>query len=57
MADRPTIVVGTQLPLRITGVLERENGTWRFAQWHASIGVTNEESFGDGITTETGEAG
>ena len=28
-----------ELSLRLTGVLERESGAWKFAQIHASIGV------------------
>lgn len=28
-----------ELALRLTGVLERESGAWKFAQIHASIGV------------------
>ena len=28
-----------ELALRLTGVLEREAGAWKFAQIHASIGV------------------
>jgi adenylate cyclase len=54
MADRPTLVIGSEMriPLRITAVWERDAGTWKIVQWHASIGVPNEESFGEGITTE-----
>ena len=56
VADRPTLVIGgdTRLPLRITGVYTRESGDWKVAQWHASIGVANEDSFGEGITTQVG---
>jgi adenylate cyclase len=54
MADRPTLVLGGEMriPLRITAVWEREDGTWKVAQWHASIGVPNDETFGEGITTQ-----
>ena len=56
--DRPTLVLGGEMriPLRITGVWTRENGEWKLAQWHASIGVANEESFGDELTTDVGDA-
>jgi SnoaL-like protein len=58
VADRPTLVIGgdNRIPLRITGVFTRENGEWKLAQWHASIGVSNEQSFGEDITTQIGDS-
>lgn len=57
VADRPTFVVGgeTRIPFRITGVFERENGTWRFTQFHASIGIRNEDAVGTELTTSVGD--
>ncbi len=54
VADRPTFRLpdGTALPIRITGVYRREDGAWRLVQWHASIGVSNEEAIGMELTTE-----
>ena len=58
MADRPTLVIGGEMriPLRTTCVFARENGEWKIAQWHASIGVANEESFGEELTTDISDA-
>jgi hypothetical protein len=37
---------GGELPFRITCVLHREEGEWKFVQSHASIGVANEQTVG-----------
>jgi adenylate cyclase len=42
---------GGSLSLRFTGVLHREDGDWRFVQTHGSLGVANEESFGEDLPT------
>lgn len=36
---------GAQRAIRTTGVLVREDGRWKVAQTHASMGVPNEEIF------------
>ena len=36
---------GNQRPFRMTGVLVREDGRWKVAQLHVSIGVPNAEIF------------
>lgn len=51
VADRPKVKLGDdELPLRVTGVFRQEDGEWKIVQWHASIGVANEESFGQEFT-------
>ncbi len=47
-ADRPAISMpdGTELPVRLTGVLHKEGGEWKLVQSHVSIGVPNEEALG-----------
>jgi hypothetical protein len=57
VADRPTFVLGgdTKIPFRLTAVFTRENGTWNITQFHASIGVSNEEALGTELTTQAGE--
>ncbi len=57
ISDRPTLVIGGEMriPLRITAVFERDGGAWKVVQWHASIGVSNEESFGEELTTEVSQ--
>jgi uncharacterized protein (TIGR02246 family) len=37
---------GGERPVRMTGVLVREDGRWRVVQSHASIGVPNSDIFG-----------
>jgi ketosteroid isomerase-like protein len=47
-ADRPSFALpdGTELVIRLTGVLRREDGGWNWVQVHTSIGVANESAFG-----------
>ena len=45
-----------RIPLRITAVFARENGEWKIAQWHASIGVSNAEAFGEDLTKRVSDA-
>ncbi len=40
-----------EIPFRITGVFHQEEGSWKILQWHASIGVSNEEAIGQKLTT------
>jgi len=37
---------GAERPVRVTGVLVREDGRWKVVQSHASIGVPNADIFG-----------
>jgi uncharacterized protein (TIGR02246 family) len=37
---------GAERPVRMTGVLVREDGQWKVVQSHASIGVPNADLFG-----------
>jgi ketosteroid isomerase-like protein len=37
---------GRERPVRMSGVVVREDGRWRFVHSHASIAVPNEELFG-----------
>ena len=49
VADRVAFILpdGGELPCRVTCVLHREDGEWKFVQSHASVGVANEEAFGE----------
>ena len=48
VADRPHLRVGeTAVQCRQTSVFVRENGNWRLVQQHFSIGVPNEDAFGE----------
>jgi uncharacterized protein (TIGR02246 family) len=43
---RFTSAGGGERPVRMTGVLVREDGQWKVVQSHASIGVPNADIFG-----------
>ena len=48
VADRPTISLGgVDVACRHTSVFVREDGEWRIVQHHFSIGVANEDVFGE----------
>ena len=49
ISSRPvwTLEDGTQVPARLTGVFHREDGEWKLVQGHVSVGVPNEELFGE----------
>jgi ketosteroid isomerase-like protein len=53
VADRPVLraPTGDELPCRFTGVLQRENGGWKFVQLHLSMGISNEEAIGEELPT------
>ena len=42
---------GTESPFRLTIVYHQEDGEWKVVQWHGSVGVPNEENFGEDIPT------
>ena len=44
---------GTQIPFRSTVVFRREEGEWKLVHAHASIGVRNEEMFGEDVTASS----
>ena len=41
---------GTEIPFRNTVVFRREDGEWKVVHEHASIGIRNEEMFGEDVT-------
>jgi ketosteroid isomerase-like protein len=53
VADRGAIRLpdGKEVPIRATGVLTRQAGEWRIVQFHASIGVGNEDALGEDLPT------
>ncbi|MEW5960031.1 MAG: nuclear transport factor 2 family protein [Chloroflexota bacterium] len=53
VTDRFKVVIpgGPEIPFRLTCVFHQEEGDWKIVQWHASIGVPNEEAFGQKFTT------
>ena len=44
---------GTQIPFRNTLVFRREEGEWKVVHGHSSLGVRNEEMFGEDISASS----
>jgi hypothetical protein len=44
---------GTEIPFRNTCVFHQEDGEWKLTHAHTSIGVRNEEMFGEDITASS----
>jgi SnoaL-like domain len=44
---------GTQIPFRNTCVFVQEDGEWKAIHLHASIGIRNEEIFGEEVTASS----
>ncbi len=42
-----TLEDGTEVPARWTGVFHREDGEWKMVQGHISVGVPNQDVFGE----------
>lgn len=53
VADHPKFKLpdGTEIPFRLTCIFRKESNVWKIVQWHASIGVRNEDMFGSMFTT------
>ena len=43
---------GTEMPVRLTAVFQKEENGWKIVQWHFSMGVPNEDSIGEMPTTQ-----
>ncbi len=44
---------GREIPFRSTLVFRREDGEWKLVHLHSSIGVSNEEIFGEDVTASS----
>ena len=52
VSARPAFTTpGGDVELRVTGAFKKQGGDWKLVQWHASIGISNEESVGQELTT------
>ena len=53
VAGRPVLELpdGTQMPVRLTAVFQKEQEGWKIVQWHFSMGVSNADSIGETPTT------
>ncbi|WP_018293783.1 nuclear transport factor 2 family protein [Mariprofundus ferrooxydans] len=54
LAGRPVLKLsgGTELPMRLTAVLHKEQADWKIVQWHFSAGIANNDLIGQVLTTE-----
>jgi len=54
IAGRPTLKLpdGTEIPVRLTAVLQREPDDWKILQWHFSMGIPNEDVIDEELTTQ-----
>ncbi len=54
VAGQPTLKLpdGTEIPFRLTAVFQKELNDWKIVQWHASIGISNEELIGKTLSTQ-----
>ncbi len=54
VAGRPTLELpdGTEIPLRLTAVFQKEEDDWKIVQWHFSMGISNEDSIGETLTNQ-----
>ncbi len=54
VADQPTLKLpdGTEMPIRLTAVFQKEQNDWKIVQWHVSIGISNEDLIGETLTTQ-----
>jgi len=43
---------GTEMPVRLTAVFQKEENRWKIVQWHFSMGIPNEDSIGEISTTQ-----
>lgn len=53
VAGKPTIKLtdGTEIQARLTAVFQKETEGWKIVQWHFSMGIPNEDSIGETLTT------
>jgi hypothetical protein len=53
VADRPKFKLpdGTEIPVRMTSVFHKEGNDWKMVLSHISVGVRNEDAFGETLPT------
>ena len=49
VSSRPVLILedGTEIPTRSIAIFSMEDGEWKMVQGHKSVGVSNEELFGE----------
>lgn len=54
IAGQPIIKLpdGTEIPVRLTAVFQKEPNGWKIVQWHFSTGISNEDLIGETLTTQ-----
>ncbi len=43
---------GTEMPVRLTAVFQKEQNDWKIVQWHVSAGISNKDLIGETLTTQ-----
>jgi len=43
---------GTEIPARLTAVVQKEPDGWKIVQWHFSTGISNEDLIGETLATQ-----
>jgi hypothetical protein len=53
LAGQPVLKLadGTEIAFRLSVVFQKEEGGWKIVQWHSSMGIPNEESISETLTT------
>ena len=53
VAGRPTLKLpdGTEIPVRLTAVFQKEQNEWKIVQWHFSSGISNDNLIGETLIT------
>ncbi|MEJ2588180.1 MAG: nuclear transport factor 2 family protein [Deltaproteobacteria bacterium] len=53
LAGRPRLKLtdGSEIPFRLTVVLQKDPDDWKIVQWHFSAGISNEALLGKTLTT------
>jgi SnoaL-like domain len=54
VAGQPTLKLsdGTEMPVRLTAVFQKEENGWKIVQWHFSMGISNEDAIGETPATQ-----
>ena len=54
VAGQPTLKLpdGTEMPVRLTAVFQKEKSGWKIVQWHFSTGISNEDLIAETLTTQ-----
>ena len=54
VAGQPTVKLpdGTEIPVRLIAVFQKEQNDWKIVQWQVSTGISNEDLIDETLTTQ-----